>query len=211
MRKCTSGKCFVFTFLFLLGACVSHTQKMAWPSLSESAFSHPSTFKPDKTRIKHVWPPANMTQGNANISVWDTGAHEKYILLQWPIDANAISSLYGHRRDPLHGHERFHYGLDLVARKGTLVGAAAKGHVVKAGRQGGHGKRVIVAHLGGYFSAYSHLSKIQVQEGDEVNMGEAIGAVGSTGRSTGPHLHLEIWRGKEFLNPLNVLGRPIKL
>ncbi|MDP7039061.1 MAG: M23 family metallopeptidase [Myxococcota bacterium] len=184
---------------------------MAWPSAQGGALESGTSFKQTKTLVQDVWPPREHLKLDEDSLVWDTGEHEKYILLQWPIEANAISSLYGHRVDPLDGHKRFHYGLDLVAVKGTVIGSAAAGDVVKIGHHGGHGKRIILRHLGGYFSSYSHLSRIDVREGDKVHMGQRIGAVGSSGRSTGPHLHLEIWHENKILNPLNILGRPVKL
>ena len=184
---------------------------MAWPSAQGGALEQRTHFKASKTVVQDIWPPQEHLKLEDKSLVWDTSEHEKYILLQWPIEANAISSLYGHRVDPLDGHKRFHHGLDLVAVKGTPIGAAASGEVVKIRRHGGHGKRVILRHLGGYFSSYSHLSRIDVREGESVRMGQKIGAVGSSGRSTGPHLHLEMWHEDQMLNPLHVLGHPIKL
>ncbi len=115
--------------------------------------------------------------------------------------AGRVSSTYGWRRDPIHGRAKFHGGIDLAARYGTEVPAAADGTVVSAGEQGGYGLTVVVKHRDGFQTRYAHLSSIDVHEGDAVGKGELLGRVGSTGRSTGPHLHFEVLKGGQRIDP----------
>ncbi|MBW4656080.1 MAG: M23 family metallopeptidase [Kaiparowitsia implicata GSE-PSE-MK54-09C] len=104
----------------------------------------------------------------------------------------AISSVFGWRIHPISGDRRFHYGTDLAAPTGTPVVAAKSGRVDIASFLGGYGLTVVVHHEDGREqSLYAHLSEIFVRPGEQVNQGEVIGRVGSTGNSTGPHLHFE--------------------
>jgi len=112
-----------------------------------------------------------------------------------------VSSAYGWRSDPLKGHARFHGGIDLAARYGTSVPAAAGGTVVSAGEQGGYGLTVVVRHENGFESRYAHLASLDVQAGDRVTQGQQVGRVGSTGRSTGPHLHFEVMQAGRRVDP----------
>lgn len=107
-----------------------------------------------------------------------------------PIKAR-ISSKPGMRRHPILKKRKFHAGWDYAAPKGTPVKAAAKGKVNFAGNAGAYGKLIKITHGEGYETRYAHLSKILVKAGQEVSAGQHIGNVGSTGRSTGPHLHFE--------------------
>ncbi len=119
-----------------------------------------------------------------------------------PVDPLVISSLFGPRRDPFDGKQRYHFGLDLQADTGTPVVAAAAGRVINAGWAGGHGQRVEIDHGDGVITGYSHLSAILVERGVVIPEGQLVGLVGSTGRSTGPHLHFELWRDGEAEDPL---------
>lgn len=109
---------------------------------------------------------------------------------------------YGGRRDPVNGRHAFHRGLDISARRGTPVIAPADGVVVFTGRDGDLGRTIRIAHGLGYVTVYGHLDSISVDPGEEVRRGDTIGAVGSTGRSTGPHLHYEVHESGEAVNPL---------
>lgn len=133
------------------------------------------------------------------------------LYFQWPVPTTAITSLFGERTDPLSGRQSFHRGVDLEARYGQVVVATAGGDVVWAGWRGGHGRQVIVQHPGGYRSAYSHLSQTVVYSGMHVQAGQAIGTVGNSGRSTGPHLHFEIVCWGRALDPLDLLGGEVHL
>jgi len=128
-----------------------------------------------------------------------------------PLPGAKISSRFGQRRDPFNGKAAFHGGLDYKAKRGTPVGAAADGTVIKAGRMGGYGKIVEVKHRNGYITRYAHLSRITVKVGDLVKSGERVGKVGSTGRSTGPHLHFEIRKRGKPVNPSTFMSAAYKL
>lgn len=109
---------------------------------------------------------------------------------------------FGSRSDPFTGRRAFHRGLDISARRGTPVVAPADGVVVFAGRSGGLGRTVRIAHGFGYTTVYGHLDSIDVAPGDEVRRGTRIGALGNSGRSTGPHLHYEVHEDGRAVNPL---------
>jgi murein DD-endopeptidase MepM/ murein hydrolase activator NlpD len=109
---------------------------------------------------------------------------------------------FGRRRDPFTGRRAFHRGLDISARRGTPVVAPADGVVVYSGRNGGLGKMVRVSHGFGYTTVYGHLDSIDVEVGDEIQRGDAIGTLGNSGRSTGPHLHYEVHVDGKAVNPL---------
>ncbi len=126
--------------------------------------------------------------------------------LRWPLDNAGISSLYGMRLHPLDGVRKMHYGIDLAAGEGRAVGAAARGVVVHAGWLHGHGLAVEIRHGGDLTTRYSHFSRIFCAAGDAVEQGEMLGLVGSTGRTTGAHLHFEVWSGGRARDPLALLG-----
>ena len=119
-----------------------------------------------------------------------------------PTPGKRISSRYGPRKDPFTGRAAVHGGIDFRARRGTPVFATGSGKIVKAGRQGGYGKLVEIDHGHGITTRYAHLSKIKVKVGQRVKKGARIGNVGSTGRSTGPHLHYEVRRNGRTHNPI---------
>ena len=119
-----------------------------------------------------------------------------------PTPGKRISSRYGSRKDPFTGRAAVHGGIDFRARRGTPVYATGNGKIVKAGRLGGYGKLVEIDHGHGITTRYAHLSKIKVKVGQRVKKGTRIGNVGSTGRSTGPHLHYEVRRNGRTHNPI---------
>lgn len=114
-----------------------------------------------------------------------------------------MSSGYGVRRDPIYGSSKFHAGLDFAAKTGTPVFATADGKVTEAGRQSGYGNCIDISHGYNYLTRYAHLSEVLVKPGQVVKRGEMIGRVGSTGKSTGPHLHYEVRFKDEPQNPVN--------
>ncbi len=120
-----------------------------------------------------------------------------------PTPGRKISSTFGSRKDPFTGRHAVHGGLDFRAKRGTSVRVTASGKIVKASRAGGYGKLIEVDHGGGITTRYAHLSKIRVRVGQYVTRGTRIGNVGSTGRSTGPHLHYEVRRKGRVLNPIH--------
>ncbi len=116
----------------------------------------------------------------------------------------SISSRYGMRRHPILGYRRMHSGLDFRARHGTPIYAATDGTVNFSGRNGGYGNFVRIRHDGGLSTGYAHMSRIAVRNGEEVRRGQVIGYVGSTGLSTGPHLHYEMYRNGQKIDPASV-------
>ena len=116
----------------------------------------------------------------------------------------AITSRYGMRRHPILGYRRMHAGLDFRASTGTPIYAVTDGRVEFAGRHGGHGNFVRLRHAGNLGTGYAHMSRIAVQAGQQVRRGQVIGYVGSTGLSTGPHLHYEMYRGGQTIDPSSV-------
>lgn len=128
-----------------------------------------------------------------------------------PVPGKGISSSFGIRRDPLIGMPALHAGLDFRAPSGTPAMATAPGTVVKAGWNGGYGRMVEIDHGNGFSTRYAHLSKIRVSVGQKLSAGDTVGDVGSSGRSTGPHLHYEIRRDGGALDPVRFLkaGRKV--
>ena len=123
-----------------------------------------------------------------------------------PVDGQTGEG-YGMRKDPFTGKQEFHKGLDFIAATGTPVRASAAGTVTLAANwPAGYGEIVDIDHGNGMKTRYTHLSRTDVKVGDQVAAGQVIGAVGSTGRSTGPHLHFEIWQDGKAVNPAPLLG-----
>ena len=123
--------------------------------------------------------------------------------MTWPV-AGRITSYFGYRIHPILRFSRFHAGVDFGAGWGSPIVAAADGQVVGAGWAGGYGRQVRIAHGGGVTTSYSHMSQMVAEPGSFVRAGELIGYVGSSGFSTGPHLHYEVRRYGEPVNPLSV-------
>jgi murein DD-endopeptidase MepM/ murein hydrolase activator NlpD len=123
----------------------------------------------------------------------------------WPVEGK-LDSGFGGRRNPFGGPGyEFHYGQDIETSTGTPVRCAAEGTVVFAGWQNGYGQVVIVDHGEGVTTRYGHLSKIGANVGQRLNRGELLGEVGSTGRSTGPHLHYEVRINDTPVDPVTYL------
>ncbi len=119
--------------------------------------------------------------------------------------SGTITSGYGMRKHPILKRQRMHTGVDIGAPEGTTVTAAGDGKVIFADRQGGYGKCVMLDHGNKRVTLYAHLSKISVKVGDVMNKGEKIGEVGSTGLSTGNHLHFEVRINGDTVDPLKQL------
>jgi murein DD-endopeptidase MepM/ murein hydrolase activator NlpD len=122
----------------------------------------------------------------------------------WPV-VGKISSSFGWRRDPVRGGRDFHTGLDIRAPKGRPIVAAAAGKVVHSGLMGGYGRTIVISHPGGITTLYGHASKLLVSAGTNVKRGQRIALIGSTGRSTGNHVHFEIRQGGRPMNPLKYI------
>jgi murein DD-endopeptidase MepM/ murein hydrolase activator NlpD len=124
-----------------------------------------------------------------------------------PLPGYATGSPYGWRRHPILGYQRLHTGVDIPAPSGTPIRAAADGMVLSAGPRGGYGNTVIIDHGSSMATLYAHQSDINVAPGQTVQAGDVIGEVGSTGLSTGPHLHLEVRIGGTPVDPLGYIPR----
>ena len=126
--------------------------------------------------------------------------------LSMPLDGAKTTSGFGWRNDPLGAGRKFHAGVDLRAAYGTEVAAAAAGEVTFAGDQAGYGTTVVIRHGEGFETRYAHLASTDVQTGDTVQAGQSVGRVGNSGRSTGPHLHFEVRRHGQQVDPTEVTG-----
>ena len=128
-----------------------------------------------------------------------------------PAPGAEITSKFGNRRDPFLSRLAFHGGIDFRVKSGTPVYSSGSGKVIHAGRNGGYGKMVEIDHGNGITTRYAHLSRVTVNEGDVVTLGARIGKSGSTGRSTGPHLHYEVRRNGNAVDPMRFLKTAKKL
>ncbi|MDR2143368.1 MAG: M23 family metallopeptidase [Treponema sp.] len=125
-------------------------------------------------------------------------------LFLWPV-RGYISSYYGYRRSPFTGGRSFHPGLDIAAPMGTPIKAAMSGRVSAVGYDNIYGNFVVITHQSGYRTLYGHMSVIRTRTGLYVNAGDQIGDVGSTGQSTGPHVHFTVYKNGATINPRNVI------
>jgi len=132
------------------------------------------------------------------------------IAFRFPLPAARLTSGYGLRRNPITGTFKRHDGLDLAAPAGTEVYATRDGTVIATGNDPVYGKFVRIAHEGGWESMYGHLSVVLADLRKDLRSGTIIGRVGSTGQSTGPHLHFELRRGGKALDPASLLSRVIQ-
>ena len=135
---------------------------------------------------------------------------ESESVLKWPVAIGYISSNYGFRKDPFTGRLRKHNGIDLAGPRGSGIFSVAKGEVIFTGRKGGYGRVVEIQHIDGYVSRYAHLEASIVKKGQKIAVGEKIARLGTSGRSTGPHLHLEILKNNKHIDPLAFLGKSKK-
>lgn len=123
----------------------------------------------------------------------------------WPADGGWVSSGFGLRSDPFTGRTAFHEGVDIASRFGSPIKAMGGGVVSHAGEKEGYGLTVEVTHGSGYTTRYAHCKAVLVRVGDRVAKGQDLAHVGSSGRSTGPHLHFEVLRDGKAVNPSNYL------
>jgi murein DD-endopeptidase MepM/ murein hydrolase activator NlpD len=149
---------------------------------------------------------------NPNTSLFIPGAtlpweEEQQIngdLFAWPVRGR-LSSYYGYRRSPFTGARSFHDGLDIAAPMGTPIKATMAGRVQSVGYDNVYGNFVIITHTAGYRTLYGHMNTIGTRSGAYVEVGSVIGTVGSTGQSTGPHLHFTVYKNGSSINPRSVL------
>jgi len=138
--------------------------------------------------------PATATRGSSSTSG----------TLAWPVQGR-ITSSYGWRTHPISGKRDFHPGIDIGASTGTAIKAAAAGTVTYAGWMGGYGNMVVIDHGNGLETQYGHNSALLVSVGQKVQRGQQIAKAGATGVATGPHLHFNVVKNGEYVNPLNYL------
>ena len=143
------------------------------------------------------------------------GVSTQKTLMKTPIDGARLSSRYGRRKHPILRYTKSHRGIDFAAPIGTPIYAAGHGKIVFVGRKGAYGKYIRIRHNSRYSTAYAHLSRYRkgIRRGKRVKQGQIIGYVGSTGRSTGPHLHYEVLVMGKQINPLKMKlppGRKLK-
>ncbi len=123
----------------------------------------------------------------------------------WPVEGGWISSGFGQRADPFNGHQSVHEGVDIASHMGSPVLAVGDGVVSHSGERAGYGMLVEVTHESGLITRYAHTSATLVKVGDRVKKGQSIALVGTSGRSTGPHLHFEVVRNGSPVNPMRYL------
>lgn len=129
-----------------------------------------------------------------------------------PVRGYAINSAFGLRRLSTEAAARHHDGVDIAAPRGTSIYTAAEGRVIRTGYDAhGYGRFVEVRHPNDMTTLYGHMSRVDVASGMTLTEGQRIGLVGSTGRSTGPHLHFEVHRGDRQINPVKVMGRTFEI
>lgn len=196
----------VITLIILLSICVlSHAQfNTITPSLSiykirekkDLPMSISKIEQPDSTAI-------NGEPMSENSSKWI----QQYLSVSYPLDRMVVNSSYGMRRDPFTGKRKLHNGIDFHAGNDEVY-AMMQGDVVKVGQDKQSGIFVILRH-GNYTVSYCHLSRVLVKTGSKVKAGEAVAITGSTGKSTGEHLHLAVKYDGEYINP-NILLQYIK-
>jgi murein DD-endopeptidase MepM/ murein hydrolase activator NlpD len=132
--------------------------------------------------------------------------------LRMPLDGeSSVTSPFGYRTDPFLGRPALHPGVDLVEAYGADIRCTGAGHVIHAGPMGGYGIMVEIDHGNGLTTRYAHMSEALVEEGQEVAQGALVGRIGSTGRSTGPHLHYEVRIDGEPVDPERFLRAGARL
>jgi murein DD-endopeptidase MepM/ murein hydrolase activator NlpD len=127
-------------------------------------------------------------------------------LFIYPLKGARLTSPFGWRNDPISGVRRHHAAIDLAAPMGTTVKAAMDGKVSSVGFNSTYGKYIILSHGSEYQTMYAHLNEVSVKQGGRVTQGIKIGEVGSTGYSTGPHLHFAVYKNGRAVNPLDYLN-----
>jgi murein DD-endopeptidase MepM/ murein hydrolase activator NlpD len=159
---------------------------------------------------------AGMVRGDrkTELQQWTIGGHTEWFEasgvgqkrggMTSPVAGARVTSGFGRRFHPILGYSRMHNGIDFGAASGTPIRAVTDGLVAFAGRSGGYGNQIRLNHGANFGSSYSHLSRFAIRPGDRVLQGEVIGYVGTTGLSTGPHLHFEVYRGGQAVNPRSV-------
>lgn len=181
---------------------------------SRSGDRNEQSFSDDLADLKNTLDSIDAMYEHMNVPQADlTAAQEKLdkymenIPTLWPVSGGHITDYFGNRKDPITGGREFHEGLDIGIDYGTKIKAAASGKVILAERYGGYGKAIIIDHGNGLQTLYGHTSKLLVKEGQTVKKGDVIAESGSSGRSTGPHLHFQVILYDTPVDPLQYLDK----
>lgn len=180
-------------------------------SISRSGDRNERSFSKDIKELKEILDSLNQLKSFEDEELTDLSETESKlkkfldsIPTFWPASGK-VSSKFGSRKDPFEGRKRFHEGIDIAASHGEDIRASASGKVILAKSYNGYGRTVIIDHGRGITTLYGHASKLLVKEGQTVSKGQLIAKVGSSGRSTGPHLHFEIRINGQAVDPLSYL------
>jgi len=141
-------------------------------------------------------------------TLMDKKLHAAVYPAGWPTDGGWVSSGFGMRSDPFTGRSTLHAGVDIASRFGSPIRAMGDGITTYSGDRSGYGLTVEITHTSGLVTRYAHTSAVLVQAGDRVKKGQHIAVVGTSGRSTGPHLHFEVLRNGHATNPVSFLSNP---
>lgn len=177
------------------------------PAADDSAVGGPFVRPNDPNAFEATLDDLDLALGRLDI----VRRHARKLPIGIPAPGREITSRFGNRRDPFLGRLAFHSGIDFRTPTGTPIYSTGMGIVVHAGRNGGYGKMVEIDHGNGITTRYAHLSAVEVREGDHVILGGRIGKSGSTGRSTGPHMHYEVRRNGDAVDPMRFLKAAKKL
>lgn len=185
------------------------TQKQEYEAQAEQQETLISRLQKDKSALEAAENQLAQDSENLAVLIRQKMAAQQGIIrgtgrFIYPVAAS-ITSGFGSRVHPILGYRRFHAGVDFGASTGTTIHAADSGRVIFAGWYGGYGRAVIIDHGGGITTMYAHTSRVFVSEGQNVTQGQPIAAVGSTGLSTGPHLHFEVRQNGNPVNPMGYL------
>lgn len=161
--------------------------------------------KDELERKKEQLDNVNKIEEDQNKRDEEESSRNESTMLEWPTSATYISSYFGERLDPIDGTPSYHWGLDIAGPEGTDIYAAESGTVTHVGWYGGYGNLIIIQHGNGLETRYAHLSGYYVSEGDSVSRGQLIAPMGTTGYSTGPHLHFEVRINGEAQDPLDYI------
>jgi len=178
---------------------------MIYRNVLEKDAARAASHDIDSSKISEISPARPSVAPAQSSSTIDKDSSNKISDTMLPVHA-PISSSFGMRKDPFTGEAKFHKGVDLAAPAGTPVVAALPGKVISAGYESGYGNVVLVEHEDGLRTRYGHLASINVKAGEKVDSENPLGTVGSTGRSTGAHLHFEVIRMGKPVNPMAVLN-----
>ncbi len=199
---------FGFVTLFVFSATYVASQKLILkPAINSITIQKSEYSQQLQTKVLALRQSFNKIPLTRHLHV-DSSIQQRAInISNFPVKTGYVSSRFGLRKDPIHGKSRIHNGLDIAARSGTFVYALGKGKVIFSGYKNGFGNVVEVQHGSTVISRYAHLDMSLIDVGRELDGTEIIGVVGTTGRSTGPHLHLEVRFNGKAVNPEPYLSK----